>query len=130
MSKKKYAVLLVEDSEIIQCGVSMQLNRLRCKVDIAANGETAKKMAAEMKYDLIITDIGLPDIKGYEVSEYIRKTLKLTTPIIAYSSCDDWKEACFNAGVSDFKLKPLSNVVLQSILKEWVKEYSQDILVK
>ncbi len=122
-AKKRYSVLLVEDHEIIQGCVKDQLNKLHCDVDVAQDGESAKKRVAENQYDLVILDVGLPDMKGYKVCEYIRYTLGLTVPVVVYSACDHWKKECFDAGVNDFKLKPLSFMGFQAVLRKWVAGY-------
>ncbi len=72
-------VLLVEDNPIAQRIETTLLTSLNCKIDIAESGEKALKLFKTNQYDLILLDIGLPDIQGDEVSKRFREIEKAST---------------------------------------------------
>jgi CheY-like chemotaxis protein len=122
--KRPPKVLLIEDTPIIQRINLVYLKLLGCKVELAQNGEQAIDMFSN-GYDLVLSDIGLPDIDGREVIKIIRQQEQSKrTPIIALTAFDDFiiKE-CLEAGVDDFYVKPLKTKELSAMLKRWLPEF-------
>ena len=81
-------ILLVEDSEGVREAYSLILQTEGYKVTTASNGEEGLKYAKEAHPDLVILDVGLPDINGFDVLTRIRKFNK-DLPVVmvtAYSS--------------------------------------------
>ncbi len=115
-------VLLVEDEPLIQRFTQQVLAEFGCKVQIAENGKEALSKS-EQRYDLILMDIGLPDISGIEVTKLIRqaKNVNCKTPIIALTAhASDYDKArCITSGVSDFLTKPASYVSFKKILQKY-----------
>jgi len=81
-------------------------------LDIAYNGKIGGDMIKRdlKKYDLILMDLQMPEMNGLETSEYIRKELKLTIPIIAMTAniCSIEKEKCLNTGINEYFTKPFN----------------------
>jgi len=106
MAKK---VLVIEDSKIDADIVKDLLEKEGIEVDVATNGEGGVKKAKEMKPDLIVLDLMLPDIDGYEVCARIKKdpVLKNTIVVILSMRGDiaDITKA-FHAGADDYIIKP------------------------
>ena len=75
-----HKILIVDDDENIAELVSLYLKKELFDTEIAYDGEAALKAVEEYKPDLIVLDIMLPGIDGYEVCREVRKTLN--TPII------------------------------------------------
>ncbi len=102
--------LVVEDNEVNQKLVSYVLKKVGGAVDIANNGRAAIDLLEQnkMAYDLIIMDIQMPVMDGYEATEYIRKTLQLQTPIIAMTATalKGDRDRSVQVGMNDFMLKP------------------------
>ncbi len=102
--------LVVEDNEVNQKLVSYVLKKVGGVVDIANNGQMAIDLVESHldKYDLIIMDIQMPVMDGYEATEYIRKTLQLKTPIIAMTATalKGDQERAEQVGMNEFMLKP------------------------
>jgi len=102
--------LVVEDNEVNQKLVSYVLKKVGGNVDIAHNGKVAIDLLEQKKtnYDLIIMDIQMPVMDGYEATEYIRKTLSLQTPIIAMTATalKGDRDRAVQVGMNDFMLKP------------------------
>jgi len=118
-------VLVVEDILIAQKIARLTLSGLGCIVDIAATGMQGLKMAEETRYQLILMDLGLPDIDGIELTRMIRRSIKINyhVPIIALTATNhnDDKLACLEAGMDDFLLKPLTAENEQIILAKFIK---------
>jgi len=102
--------LVVEDNEVNQKLVSYVLKKVGGNVDIAHNGKIAIDLLEQKKgdYDLIIMDIQMPVMDGYEATEYIRKTLRLQIPVIAMTATalKGDRERSEQVGMNDFMLKP------------------------
>jgi PAS domain S-box-containing protein len=121
--EKTPKILLVEDNPIISRISKDLLESLNCKVDIAETGTKALELVNQYHYDLVLMDIGLPDIDGYTVTEKIRlnKNKAISTaPIIAITahSEDEERQRCLNVGMSQMITKPLTREVAESILSK------------
>ena len=123
MSRTK--VLLVEDQEIALLSAKIILTQLGCDLEIAKDGNGALELANSNQYDLILIDIGLPDIDGIEVTSLIRNNkecLNNQTPIVALTAHGEKKYQirANNAGVNDFLIKPLTKEVGLAIIKKFI----------
>ncbi len=103
--------LVVEDNEVNQKLISYVLKKVGGTVDLAHNGRMAIELLEqqkEEKYDLIVMDIQMPVMDGYEATEYIRNVLQLQTPIIAMTATalKGDQERAEQIGMNDFMLKP------------------------
>lgn len=83
---ENFKILLVEDNEINQFLVKTILNKRGYQVDIAGNGVEASVLLDKNKYHLILMDLMMPVMDGYETANYIRNSLKLETPIIVLTA--------------------------------------------
>ena len=116
-------LLLVEDSRDNQMIVKAYMRSLPLHVDIANNGEEGLIMAKQAHYDLILLDIQMPILDGYETLAQMRAH-GLHTPIIALTAhaMNTERERALAAGFQDFITKPIHrNVLLQK-----VQHYLQD----
>jgi CheY-like chemotaxis protein/HPt (histidine-containing phosphotransfer) domain-containing protein len=85
-------ILIAEDDFVNQKLITHSMQSTGAEFTIAGNGAEAIEYLLEGKYDLILMDINMPEMDGFEATEYIRKTLKMQIPIIAmtgWSSKDD-----------------------------------------
>ena len=85
-------ILIAEDDFVNQKLISHSMQSTGASFDIVGNGKEAIESLMMGKYDLIMMDINMPEMDGFEATTYIRKQLKLKTPIIAmtgWSSKDD-----------------------------------------
>ena len=102
-------VLLIEDSATDAAIVKESLKEEDLEISWAASGKDGLEMARELKPDLIVLDLMLPDINGLEVCEQIRREdgLKDSMVVIlsAKDSIDEIAKA-FNAGADDYIVKP------------------------
>lgn len=103
-----FKILVVDDEEIIRDSISYILDSEGYEVDKAENGKVAYEKIKEKHFDLVITDIEMPAMKGTELLEKI-KTLDPQTAVIiitAFGSLDTAITALRN-GASDYILKPV-----------------------
>lgn len=113
-------ILLIEDHPINQKVAVAMLQKLNCSVDCATDGNTALKMFKNNRYDLILTDISLPDIDGCEVTRRIRSE-NADIPIIAVTAHTNsaTKRTVYESGANDLINKPIVQAVLKEKLLAW-----------
>jgi len=92
MNKKK--ILIVDDDSNIAELISLYLTKEFFQCEIAEDGETALQKHEEFKPDLVLLDIMLPGIDGYDVCREIRK--QYTTPIIMLSAKGEVFDRCWD----------------------------------
>lgn len=102
-------ILLVEDDPKISTFVKIGLESNDCVVDIAYDGVMGEKHALSKKYDVIILDVVIPGISGFELCKRIRNN-SISTPIIILTSLDSVEDKLtgFDCGADDYLLKPFS----------------------
>jgi two-component system, OmpR family, copper resistance phosphate regulon response regulator CusR len=101
------SILIVEDEQRLAEVLKKQLEEANFSADIANDGYIGRRLIENKKYDLVILDINLPLINGYDLCNEIRKTDN-KIPIImltAYGTPDN-KIAGFDAGADDYVVKP------------------------
>ena len=108
MIQNKYKILLVEDEKNIRDLVSTVIDTAGYRTIIAESCESAKSLFASHIPDLVILDLGLPDLDGMALIEFARKDA--LTPIIVLSARTDEKDkiAALDAGANDYITKPFS----------------------
>ncbi|MDZ7623419.1 MAG: sigma-54 dependent transcriptional regulator [Ignavibacteriaceae bacterium] len=101
-------ILVVDDEDIIRESLSFILRKEKYEVEEAANGKIAFEMLKESSYDLVITDLEMPVMKGIELLDEIRKINLQTNTIVitAYGSMET-AIAALRSGASDYILKPV-----------------------
>jgi signal transduction histidine kinase len=101
--------LVAEDNEINQRLIDYVLTKAGGTVQLASNGAQAIDYLRDDKaYDLIIMDLQMPVMDGYETTEYIRKDLQMSTPIIAMTATAMAGEQvqCLRSGMNEYMTKP------------------------
>ncbi|MHC5060965.1 MAG: response regulator [Planctomycetota bacterium] len=122
-SKQKItaSILVAEDTPTSQLLIETLLKNIGCEVVIAQDGAEALEKIKLQDFDLVIMDIRMPNMSGYEATERMRKE-GYTLPIVAltaYASADD-REKCLNAGCDDYLSKPLDQKKLGEIIRKYV----------
>lgn len=102
-------ILLVEDDQKISSFVKIGLESKDCTVDVAYDSPIGEKLALSRKYDVIILDVVIPGISGFELCKKIRNSNNLT-PIIMLTSLDSVEDKLegFDCGADDYLIKPFS----------------------
>ncbi|NCB07731.1 MAG: response regulator transcription factor [Bacteroidia bacterium] len=122
METPVFKILLVEDDDALRFIVKDNLEQRNYQVSVAENGEVALNLFQEQKFDLILLDIMLPKIDGFQVAQKIRKTDE-QTPIIfltARSMTED-KITGLTIGGDDYIPKPFSMEELLLKIKIFLK---------
>jgi len=121
-------VLLVEDNIINQQVAREVLESAGLIVEIANNGRDAVNAARMNEYDLVMMDIQMPIMGGYEATQLIRmdKT-NACLPIIAMTAhaMQGIKDECLAAGMNDYVSKPIDIQELFGVLGKWIKRRSE-----
>ena len=100
-------ILIVEDEPKVSEFIKQGLEEQNYEVEVAADGRTGRDLGWKNKYDLIILDVNLPYINGFEVCKALRER-RVAAPIImltALGTTDD-KIMGFDSGVDDYLVKP------------------------
>jgi len=116
---EELTILLVEDNLLNQILAKKVLTDWKWKVEVAENGLIALKKVKESNFDLILMDIQMPEMDGYETTRNIRKmddSPKKSIPIIAMTAHALVGEAekCIGAGMDEYISKPFDVKVLKS----------------
>jgi len=109
-------VLVVDDSATVRKFVAAALNMKGFRVITAGDGIEALERMPSEKFDLIITDLNMPDMDGYEFIRTLRETTEYKEiPIIVLSSMTDLKnkDLAMESGALAFLEKPLSTEAIQ-----------------
>lgn len=112
MHEKKNTILVVDDEPPIQKMLGIMLDVGNYKIVESLTGKQGVRMAASTKPDLILLDLGLPDMNGKEVIAAIREWSQV--PIIVLSACslDEEIITALNIGANDYVTKPFNVDVL------------------
>ena len=102
-------ILLVEDDPKISSFVRIGLESNDCLVDTAYDSTIGEKLALSRKYDVIILDVVIPGISGFELCKKIRNN-NILTPVIMLTSLDSVEDKLtgFDCGADDYLIKPFS----------------------
>ncbi len=115
-------VLVVEDERRLATAMARGLAADGFTVDLAGNGEDGLWRATEQSYDVIVLDIMLPKLSGYEVVKRLRAG-QVWTPVLMLTAKDgEYDEAdALDLGADDYLTKPFSYVVLLAHLRALVR---------
>ena len=104
----KPTILVVEDDVPVRCLITTTLKTHGYKYLTASNGETAIMMATSHNPDIILLDLGLPDIDGIEVIRSVRTWSNLPIIVLSARSEDSDKIEALDNGADDYLTKPFS----------------------
>lgn len=116
----KLHVLLVEDNEMNQKLAMRVLGNFGYTSEIAGNGKIAVDKLKKNTYDLVIMDMQMPVMDGYEATTIIRNKLRSDVPIIAMTAhaMSSEKEKCLRLGMNDYISKPFRPSDLLTIIQK------------
>jgi len=101
-------VLVIDDEPQIRRAVRDALRDVAARVDEAADGAAGVAAAAEHRPDLIVLDLGLPDVPGVEVCRQIRRRSAVPIIVLSARHSEHDKVDLLNAGADDYVTKPFS----------------------
>ncbi len=112
-------LLVVEDNDINRIVITKYLKDWNFTHDCASDGLTAIELIERNRYDVILLDVEMPGMKGYDVVKYIRNELKMADqPVVAMTAHANKEEEqkCLNAGMNDYISKPFNPDDLKLII--------------
>jgi len=124
-------ILVVEDNPTNQQVMLMVLRALGYQPDIAENGRTGIEKVSSHKYDIVLLDLQMPDIDGFEVARHIREHLSYQPVIVAITagaSAED-RQRCLDAGMDDYVLKPFKISLLKDVVLKYARKSSRGQVV-
>ncbi|GGA12739.1 hypothetical protein GCM10008018_67200 [Paenibacillus marchantiophytorum] len=119
----KGSILVAEDNEINQLVITHLLEKLGYQVVIAQNGLEVLAVADEQAWKLILMDIHMPEMDGYEATQKLRQRLALKgIPIIALTANVFMKEhlQLLKHGLNDILIKPVDEKQLSDMIEKWL----------
>lgn len=121
---KSLSVLVVEDIALNQLLMRTLLDDFGFGCDIAANGKKAIEKMQLHTYDIILMDLQMPEMNGFETTEYIRKNIKSKVPIIALTADVTTADLakCKTVGMNDYIAKPVDERLLYHKIVSLVKK--------
>lgn len=121
MGKK---VLVVDDEKLIVKGVRFSLEQDDMEVDCAYDGEEALEMAKNTKYDLILLDVMLPKLTGFEVCQHIREFSDVPIVMLTAKGDDMDKILGLEYGADDYITKPFNILEVKARIKAIMRRTS------
>jgi len=128
---KAIKVLVVEDNKFILSMMQRMFESLNYKVDVAKNAAEAIYLIINNSYQLIISDIGLPDANGVELIEEVRNIERQKNRVPAYIcgatafDLDQYRQPCFEVGFDEMVAKPMNMHFLQHLLVKAQFQFSK-----
>ena len=114
MAKK---VLVVDDEKLIVKGIRFSLEQDGMEVDCAYDGEEALRMAKEKAYDMVLLDIMLPKLDGFEVCQQIREFSNMPIVMLTAKGDDMDKILGLEYGADDYITKPFNILEVKARIK-------------
>lgn len=124
-------VLIVEDDTLLADGLKSALERASYKVTHADNGLVADQQLRAYEFDLVVLDLGLPDMDGLEVLRALRHR-KQAVPVLVLTARDgmDQQIESLDAGADDYMEKPFDLRELQARVRALLRRGTADIREK
>ena len=117
-------ILIADDEEMVRVALQMLIEKMGYQVIAVASGAQAVAAFVHEQPDLVLMDVMMPDMDGYQTTEYIRELSGDSfIPIIFITAISDEKELakCVERGGNDFLIKPISPAVLQAKIEAFAQ---------
>ena len=117
-------ILVVEDDAFNQKVINKMLNRFGASIVLANNGLEALAALEQDSFDVVLMDLFMPSMNGYETALEIRKQARYAKlPVISISASvtEEDKHHSLAAGMNDFIAKPINKIELLATLERWLK---------
>ncbi|KAA3611991.1 MAG: response regulator [Calditrichaeota bacterium] len=125
LAQSPYNILVAEDNKVNRKVASVMLKNLGFKADCVDNGQLAVDAVKNGSYDLVLMDVQMPVMDGFEATKHIRDTKDGNQiPILAMTAnalAGD-REKCLEAGMDDYISKPVKKNALKEMLNKWLPE--------
>lgn len=118
-------VLVVEDNEVNQVVISRMLENLGCQVELASTGKQAVEKTSQSDYALVLMDVNLPEIDGFEATRQIRlredKAKHLPIVAVTAHAMRGDRQRCLSAGMDDYMSKPIDIANIAKAVSTWAE---------
>ena len=121
MASEQYSLLVVDDNEMNRDMLTRRLERQAYRVTVAVDGRQALEFLDHEQFSLVLLDIMLPVINGYQVLEQMKADQSLShIPVIMLTALDaaDCKAKCMELGAEDYLTKPFNPVAFKSRISD------------
>jgi signal transduction histidine kinase/CheY-like chemotaxis protein/ligand-binding sensor domain-containing protein len=131
-STRSLRILLAEDNVVNQRVAQRMLQKMGHEVVVAANGRTAVDEVGLSRFDLILMDVQMPEMDGFEATSAIRALEKQlrreSIPVVAMTAhaMSGDRELCLSAGMDDYLAKPIDAAALSAMIEKFCSHSSQD----
>jgi two-component system sensor histidine kinase/response regulator len=123
--RRAIRILLAEDNPTNQKVAVSLLGRAGYSADVVGNGKKAVEALEGSSYDLVLMDVGMPEMNGFEATQAIREKEgdRKHTPIIAMTAhaMKSDRERCLQVGMDDFVPKPIEPQELLEVVSKWTR---------
>ncbi|MBF0515500.1 MAG: response regulator [Nitrospirae bacterium] len=125
--RRPVSILLAEDNVVNQKVAVRVLQKKGYAVDVVQNGKEAVQTLKKQAYDIVLMDVQMPEMDGFEATKYIRseqdEKIKSDVPIIAMTAhaMKGYKELCIEKGMTDYITKPLNAAELYETIEKHTK---------
>lgn len=115
-------LLLVEDDLILKDGLERSFTKLGYAVDVMADGESANQLLTYQEYDVIVLDLGLPKLNGFEVLKRLRGRGN-NTPVLILTALEDIQNRVkgLDLGADDYLAKPFELAELEARVRALIR---------
>ncbi|MEU2826742.1 response regulator [Streptomyces bacillaris] len=120
-------VLVVEDEPPLVRALTINLQARAFEVDAAPDGTSALRLAAERGPDVVVLDLGLPDMDGIDVIKALRGRTRVPLVVLSARRTTHEKVEAFEAGADDYITKPFDMAELLARLRAAVRRNAGDI---
>ncbi|MCX6639317.1 MAG: response regulator [bacterium] len=121
MGEKK-RVLIVEDDDLVKCSLARLLQGTDYSIETASSGEEGLELFQKLPYDLVLTDLRLPEMDGIEMISQMRK-LDERLPFIVLSAYEEFEDAlrAMKLGAVDFFQKPFNAQKILNLTRKYIR---------
>ena len=122
-------VLVVDDNIMNRMVANVILKEYDVLVTEANDGEEAVNYLKNNPCDLVLMDLQMPVLNGYQASKIIRLKLKLDVPIIALTASDSGEEKrkCYEVGMNDYLTKPFNKEQFLETICTWIDGFNDSV---
>ena len=123
-------VLVVDDEKLIVKGIRFSLEQDGMEVDCAYDGEEAVELAKKTEYDIVLLDVMLPKLDGYEVCQAIREFSDMPIIMLTAKGGDMDKSLGLEYGADDYISKPFNILEVKARIKAIIRRSSKNRRLK
>ena len=121
----KNTILLIEDEENIRTFISTTLKNQGYKITSASNGKDGMHLAASLCPDIVLLDLGLPDLDGMDVIKQLRAWSAVPIIVISARTNEHEKAKALDCGADDYMTKPFGTVELLARIRTSLRHGNQ-----